>query len=741
MKKIIILVLISLECGYLVLSMSSIVLSPHTHIDYTEASILEQGEGTGVVTPETVLPAKGIYTVEVYMDVEDTNISIITKGTDPTIGNMLGSETVYLENGEDYFVYDIYARLNGISTQTFVYTDLRNEESTATINRISIDYQKWHTFSYYLISIIFWFSLIDVLMYVVFFRKDPVIDFIKERGFICITFVFAVLIASLPLMVKDIPVGDDLPFHLIRIQGIADGLKSGYFPVKIHDNWFNGFGMPAGVFYGQILLYPSAVLRVLGFPLGHTYRIYVIFVNILTVLVSYLTFQKMSKDRYFAAATAVFYTFALYRLMDIHKRSAVGEYTAMVFLPIVLLGVAILYDYIETESKDHAWVYIAIGMTGVLQSHMLTVFMLFIAGGITVLLNIKRTFCKETLVQFGKSIILIILLNLFYIIPFIDYYFGYSLKMKDMKKDIAAKAAYLPEIFSQVYDVNGMNGEHTPVGDMPMSIGVSAIFIFATVIFVVCIKGSKTYKRIIRDVAIVLSVFVFLASDLFPYNYLREYCKPIYDIFQKMQYPWRFLTIVTIMCTCMFSVSLLLLSTHYGKKVALLYALVILSITFLQSKRMEDSIIHEYVGKSYYSMTDTFWNECEYLPRNTEIEQLYDTKLLTSDAGVTAMNYVRRGISSTLEVSNTTGEIGYVQLPQLCYPHFRAIDKDGKDLEVIIGDYYKMCFAVPSGYKGTVHVFFQEPITWRISEIVSLITISLLILKLIRIAKLSPTDP
>lgn len=734
---VIVLILI-MEALYIAISLSGIVFAQKMHVDYMKDELLS--EETSIVTPETVLPVKGIYTVDVYMEVDDANTTIITSGKDPTIGNMLGSEGVYLENGEDHFAYDIYARLNGIATETTVYPELKSEEGTVTIERISIDYQKWHSFSYYLISLLFRFCLIDVILFALMYRKDRVRVFIQESGLIFMAFFAAVIIASLPVMVKDIPKGDDLVFHLMRIQGIADGIKAGYFPVRIHDRWFNDYGLPAGVFYGQILLYPFAILRVLGFPLGHTYRLYVIFINLLTVILSYYSFKKILNNKYYASATTVFYTLALYRLMDIHKRSALGEYTAMAFLPLIILGMGLLYDYFEGNNKNRAWLYMAIGMTGVLQSHMLTVFMLVIMGAIIVILNIRRTFCKSTLLQYVKAFLLVVLLNLFYIVPFIDYYMSYSLMMKEMNKDIAAKAAYLPQIFAQAYNVKGYNGEHTPVGDMPMSVGVSVLFIMAMLTYLGCRCGLKKYRRVVRDTFIIFSAFVIMASDVFPYNYLREYCRPVYDLFQRMQYPWRFLTIVTLLCTSLFMASIVMVDSEYGKRTAAVYAIVILGITLLQSKGMEDSIINEKDGKSYYSMTDTFWNVCEYLPRNTDIEELYDTDLLTSDARVEAKILERKDINSIVEVNNMTEKTGYVQLPQLCYPHYRSVDKDGNDLEVIVGDYYKMCFGVPAGYKGTVRTFFQEPLSWRIAETISLLTLGILLYSVLYIIKKAKSD-
>ena len=51
-------------------------------------------------------------------------------------------------------------------------------------------------------------------------------------GVLAITFA-----ASIPLMTDYLIQGTDMTFHLYRIEGIAEGLKSGQFPVRIQPNW------------------------------------------------------------------------------------------------------------------------------------------------------------------------------------------------------------------------------------------------------------------------------------------------------------------------------------------------------------------------------------------------------------------------------------------------------------------------------------------------------------------------
>ena len=68
--------------------------------------------------------------------------------------------------------------------------------------------------------------------------------------------VFIVALVCLPLAAPGIEGrwGQDLGFHLMRIEGIAEGLENGVFPVKMQGLWMEGYGYPVSVYYGDFLL-------------------------------------------------------------------------------------------------------------------------------------------------------------------------------------------------------------------------------------------------------------------------------------------------------------------------------------------------------------------------------------------------------------------------------------------------------------------------------------------------------
>ena len=94
-----------------------------------------------------------------------------------------------------------------------------------------------------------------------------------------------VLVSTLPLLYKGINRGHDLLFHLNRIEGIADELRNGHFPVRMQSRWNSEYGYPVSLYYGDWLLYFPAILRIMGVPLILAYKIYVFFVALMSTII------------------------------------------------------------------------------------------------------------------------------------------------------------------------------------------------------------------------------------------------------------------------------------------------------------------------------------------------------------------------------------------------------------------------------------------------------------------------
>lgn len=271
---------------------------------------------------------------------------------------------------------------------------------------------------YYLFRLLLILAVADFLF--LFYMLRDKFRISRETGDHLKILVLLIIVSSVPLMVNYV-FSQDLLFCLTRIEAIKQGLQNGKFPVKIQPYWLNGHGYAVSVFCGDLFLYVPAVLRLLGMSLQVSYQIYVLFVNIATVFVSYFCFSKMSSG-WIGVFCTIVYSLNRYRLARIYTIGVVDEYTAMIFLPLVLYGMWRIYMLPEDEeAHGKSWLTLAIGCTGVFMCHI-------ISAGITVLFLIiaalvlwKKTFRKKTFRALLKAAAATGLLSLWFLVPFLDY--------------------------------------------------------------------------------------------------------------------------------------------------------------------------------------------------------------------------------------------------------------------------------------------------------------------------------
>ena len=206
---------------------------------------------------------------------------------------------------------------------------------------------------------------------------------IERKWFVFTILTMIVIVASVPAFRNAVYDGHDLSFHLGRIQTIAEGLQEGQFPVRYDTNAWNGYGYISSIMYGNIFLYIPAVLYILGMPVFRAFNIYVVLVYVVTVGISYYSFKRLFNDSYWGIIATLLYTLVGYRIMNVYLRTAVGEFSAMAFLPLYVYGLYLIYQ------KGRCIPFI-IATTGLIQTHILTTEMVAVFTLLFVVINIKE---------------------------------------------------------------------------------------------------------------------------------------------------------------------------------------------------------------------------------------------------------------------------------------------------------------------------------------------------------------
>ena len=116
------------------------------------------------------------------------------------------------------------------------------------------------------------FTVVDVVY--IYIRYDKIYQIPVKNKTVTFLLGLTIILASIPLSVDYMLGGADLTYHLMRVEGIVDGLRAGQFPIRISPEWQQGYGYAAPIFYGETVLYLAALFRLIGFTVVTSCRLF-----------------------------------------------------------------------------------------------------------------------------------------------------------------------------------------------------------------------------------------------------------------------------------------------------------------------------------------------------------------------------------------------------------------------------------------------------------------------------------
>lgn len=568
----------------------------------------------------------------------------------------------------------------------------------------------------------------------------------KKRATLIWWIAAIVFLCSLPLFLPGMEgrSGQDLGFHLMRIEGIAHELKNGVFPVKMQSLWMEGYGYPVSVYYGDILLYLPAVFRLLGADVLLSYKLFVVFVNLGTAILSFFSFRCMSGDDKRADAIGLICTAAYmsagYRFLNLYVRSAVGEYCAMMFLPVVAAAVWSIYrkapekqSLFKGRMKDS--LILAAGLTGLIGTHLLTTeitaFLLLVTG----IVFWKKTFSRSVFpvlaLAFGETV----LLNLYFLIPFLDYYTSVTVYLnKAMAKtqSIQEKGAKLEQLlafwespFQQADRSTELLATPGPLLLFALA-GVLLLLIAGSVRYLAGHAGKKTVlpgRRTLCCGAVSL-VLLTAATRYFLWDLLAR-AGAVGQMLAQIQFPWRCVGPAVLFLTLMLGSMLCDISRYAeapGKRRFFAGALVLAMVLCCVGAVIFAVNYKNGYQPVFYSRTEDLntydMGMIEYLPYKTQRDELSGEVAVVSGAGEA---YLTERKGTTLSVWTKAEETDLtVRFPVLSYPGYHVVDSRGNEYNIRDGKNHEIQVTFPAGFEGTVTLYFQEPWYWHLGEVISL---------------------
>jgi hypothetical protein len=550
-----------------------------------------------------------------------------------------------------------------------------------------------------------------------------------------------VVIACLPLLDGGLYHGSDLGYHMRRIENIAAGLSEGQFPVRIQPNWVNGYGYAVGVFYGDVFLYLPALLRIAGFSITDVMLAYLAGCSAATAASAYFCFRRMAGGaRGPALLGAALYTLAPYRLCDLYQRAALGEYTALIFLPMIVCGVWEVYrtpkqPAVLAQTKRRAelpgWLLLALGVSGVLQSHLLTLEMTALFLAVFALLHFRRTFSRRVLPRLGKAVGLVLALNAAFLVPFLDYYFTgkFEINTVDGIEPIQANGALLGQLL-------GLRSASLPglAENLPLTPGL-ALWLAALLCMVLLWKNRRARGADLSAAGTAAltggGIAALLSWAEFPWDALYAIGGAARSLIGSLQFPWRFLSIASVLLALAACTAMALLQNRVLRLAlsAGLCALCVCSALTCFAGYQSGVRVTAVSG-----FEETNWQlSCKhYLPCKEGKVDFNDLPQGPEWAsGVTLRSYQRSGTHVSVDCTNASDTEAAVRLTLLYYKGYTARDDTtGEKIPVVCGKNNCAVLHLPAGYNGTILVSFREPWLWRAAELASLccaaLTIALL---------------
>lgn len=485
----------------------------------------------------------------------------------------------------------------------------------------------------------------------------------------------AIIISCLPFAEAGISPGDDIFWHMGRIDGIRDALRIGGFPARISPYEYNGYGM-LQTMYPNGFLYLAALLRLCHVSAPLAYKVIMILGNIGAGLaasyavVSILREQdggnRSEKQAWCGAVAGAVYCLMPYRLLNIYSRSALGEVLAMVFWPLLFLG---LYHLLIGNKKK--WYWLAIAMTGMINTHIISFMLSFLICAGICLIWVKRL-CSERRYLYGvRAALFTIALNAVYLVPFLYFYLG--------KYTGADMITYAGEPMKVMYLMTaGFKSFLAPM------FGVAGLACLAIIIAGVFFreKAKSDSDWFLLTILLLGCICLFAATDLVPYEQLLKL--PLFEALVKsIQFPWRLVGIATAAAALLVgwvqAVNDGLYRYRYVLAVGLMVLLLPAIVPFFREGDL--SRMDEFSRDNYQ----------DYFPDNarktekemTEIDVIDDTTLRLSDENtVNVHDYQRAGKDITFTyTSDAEGQ--YVDIPVFYYPGcFAAKDGSGRVLSM-----------------------------------------------------------
>lgn len=664
------------------------------------------------------------YTDDLALAAGDYGITMeYTAKQDTEVSMCLGDpDTLYpaiLDKNENSFYYEMHIDEYNDRIH-YVYSV--NQPDDFRLNRIKIESGKAlytdHIFDAFL------FLIATFLIYSLF-TSDRYVKETRQGKLLIIGIVVSIVFVSLPLFSQTLFWGADDPAHVMRLEGIKDALINRQFPVFVFPKNDQGYGL-LGYMYPSLFIYVPAIVRILRVSIPTVMNCLFFGINLVTAIVAYCSAREIYDKKEAAYLYTILYLLLPYRLVNIYNRADVGESLGMCFLPLIIAGMYMCLD--ERKRKDRIKVicYITLGMTCIINSHVLSSVLIMVLIILYVIVFIRRLLNKDAATIIVGSVMLTGLLNIGYIIPFIKMYrFGLNISYMTGK------------VFSGYFSLINLLGIYDFSSGAAWG-GISIIGLLGIVIFVIGIVAERKEKSLKNSFmlfsgALAVLLFVMVPSE-FPWDMVLS-IRTIRNITDILQFSFRIVMISAPLLTMAAVYYLYNIRTEYKIRYTAIAALLIAAVLSVTPGILGEMRAEPYMQKLSGGASDIVLRE--YWPAGVTDGVFNDDRLYWSSEDLTFEGYEKNGLRVGFRYSTQPGKDEWIEPPILYYPGYKAVATDAEgnkyNLGVTQGNYYRVRVDLPSGISGSsVKLYYGGLWYFYIAYVISIVSAIVFTLVIIR---------
>ncbi len=523
----------------------------------------------------------------------------------------------------------------------------------------------------------------------------------------------------------------DATVHILRIIGVDHTINIGQFPPIISPYYGSNFGYAINLFYGSLVTYGPLIIKLFTLTYVNALKIFTFITIFLSGFFMYKFTNQVTSNKNIALISSILYIVAPYKLSNIYIRFAIGEFTALMFVPLVFLG---LYNLFNQDAKKHY--YISIGAIGLILTHTISAVYTAIFCFIYVLFNIKKLREIKIIKLCIINIIFILLVTAFFTVPILEHMSEgeYTIFNDIMFGEAETRVIEIQQYFVDKVDSYGSK--------LCFRIGILTIILLIIGIFVYK-KIDNKYLNFYTIFCLLIVLTIFMTTKLFPWSLMPS-------IIYSIQFPWRLVGFLVFFTSFVCGVNMYLFTQAICKtdKMKLIIYIIVITLIILYTiyiimtcisyntetgkKYIEDykyeQNILENPSINYYQINR------DYLPLSAIEDKDYWTnredKTLIIEGNANIENENKNLTNLTLQMTNVEKDT-IIELPYMFYLNYEVklrVDDQEQILEKFSSDKGFVAVKLPQFDQGTINFRYRPTNLMILSYIISALSIIMFII-------------